>query len=186
MNLKAIVRTYVMQFRPNSQAELEWFKQKPTLVSAIQFATLAINSRGKRYSHQRRLKKAVLEEAKHILLSNRGVLAKCKTFEKLFVTINTLLEPVYGIGELYVYDTALRIGAHLDLLPTKVYLHAGTGIGAHAIGFTSAVGTIEVSALPKELQLLEPYEIEDVLCLFKKNVTEMSAEDMSPNRSWCG
>ena len=32
--------------------------------------------------------------------------------------------PIYRVGELYCYDTFLPIGAFLDRLPSKVYLHA--------------------------------------------------------------
>jgi hypothetical protein len=184
MNLQAIVRTYVTKIRPSSQAELKWFEQL-TLREAIQTAALATNSRGKRYSHQRRIIKVALEEAKHILLSNEGFLSNCITFDELFLAIDTLLRPVYGLGELYIYDTTLRIGANLGLLPAKVYLHAGTRVGAEAIGFTSDLATIEISNLPKEFQQLEAYEIEDVLCIYKKQLTASETEDLEFDSSWC-
>lgn len=69
MRLELIVRTYTMNIRPRVQFELDWFRQK-TLSSAVEFAAIAINSKRKRYSHQRRLKKTNLEKAKHILYSH--------------------------------------------------------------------------------------------------------------------
>jgi len=36
-----------------------------------------------------------------------------------------------GIGELAIYDTALRIAAKLRFEPAVVFLHAGTRIGAN-------------------------------------------------------
>jgi len=185
MNLTAIVRDYTTRIRSNSQAELKWFKQQPTLKAAIQFAALAINSKGKRYSHQKRIKSNALEEAKQILLSNESLLDSHINFDELFHAIDDLLKPVYGLGELYVYDTTLRIGANLGLLPAKVYLHSGTRVGAKAIGFTNDLATIEISNLPKELQQLDAYEIEDVLCIYKKQLTASETEDLEFDSSWC-
>ncbi len=188
-NYKAIVRTYISQIQPLAQAELRWFKEQPTLDSAIELAALAINSQGKRYSHQRRLKKANLQQAKSTLLANSRALKKCHDFEELFSVIETLLEPISGIGELYVYDTALRIGAKLSLLPKKVYLHAGTRAGAKVLGFDGKAQALEISLLPKEFQQLEPYEIEDILCIFESELSYenfiISGKVKSKSR-WCG
>ena len=133
----------------------------------MQFAALAINSRGKRYSHQRRLSRSVLERACTLLLANESKLTQCKDFDQLHSFLEALLAPIKGIGALYVYDTALRIGAKLGLLPSKVYLHAGTRVGARALGLDSKAKAIEILQLPEELQQLAPYEIEDALCIFK-------------------
>lgn len=56
----------------------------------------------------------------------------------MFHLIDTALETIPGLGELYVYDTTLRIGAKLNLFPDKVYLHAGTRLGATALGLRTA------------------------------------------------
>ena len=171
------------------QEELDWFKQLPTLSSAIELAALATNSKGKRYSHQRRLKKENLELVKTILLANSNLVKKCSSFDELFTLIETALQPVGGIGELYVYDTALRIGAKLNLLPGKVYLHTGTRVGAKALGFDGKAKALDVTDLPKELHQLEPHEIEDIMCIFKSELSKatirISERDIS-ERSWCG
>ena len=134
MNLKIIVRSYVSSIRPRLQNELDCFRQESTLHSAIKRATLAINSRGKKYRHQRRFEKKTLEQAKQALLANAMEIEQSKTFDDLFRLIDKKLESIKGIGELYIYDTALRIGAKKRLLPKKVYLHAGTRRGAQALG----------------------------------------------------
>jgi len=93
-----------------------------------------------------------------------------KSFNELFEIINSALINVKGIGELYVYDTSLRIGAKLNVLPEKVYMHAGTRIGARRLGYEGSIRFIEISDLPIEFQQLEPYEIEDMLCRFKDKI----------------
>jgi len=189
MNLKTIVRMYVQRIRPRAQAELDWFIRQPTLRDAIKNAALARNSRGKRYSHQRRIKRVAIQEALSILSNESDRIERSRTFAQLFRLINAALEDIPGIGELYVYDTSLRIGAKLNLFPNKVYLHAGTRLGARALGLRDA-GALDVSELPKQFRLLKPHEIEDVLCIFKDELTTLPATTPSPediaSRSWCG
>jgi len=190
MRPEAIIRTYITTIRPRANEELDWFRQQPTLSEAIRLAALAVNSKGKRYSHQRRLGKTVLEQARDILLENEKAIEACRDqdFNDLFTLLEQLLAPINGLGELYVYDTALRIGAKIGLLPRRVYLHAGTRVGAKALGFDGKAKTIEVSQLPDWLHQLEPHEIEDVLCIFKDKLTRAPERAMTEEfikRSWC-
>src|ERR1700683_1566062 len=141
MKLKAIARTYIRKIRPRAQAELDWFIRQPTLREAIENAALARNSEGKRYAHQRRIKRASIQEAFAILSDASQRIEHSHDFAELFQLIDAVLEGVPGIGELYVYDAALRIGAKLNLFPKKVYLHAGTRRGARAWGL-AAVPTL--------------------------------------------
>ncbi len=187
MKPDAIIRTYTTQIRPCANEELNWFRQQPTLSEALRLAALAINSKGKRYSHQRRLSKTVLEQARDILLESEKEIHQSQDFDDLFALLERLLSPIKGIGELYVYDTALRIGAKIGVFPKRVYLHAGTRVGAKALGFDGKTKTLEVSQLPEWLQQLQPHEIEDVLCIFKDklSVREHPMPEGLMRRSWC-
>jgi len=173
MRLKAIVRAYIKEIRPLAQDELDWFRSQLNLSEAVKYAGLAINRKGKRYHHQRRIPRGVLTQAEKILFANLEVIKQCSQFDELFDLIDVLLEPVDGIGELYVYDTVLRIGAKLNLSPVKIYLHGGTRQGARALGFDGKLKYIEPHDMPIEFQELEPREIEDVLCIFKSNLKRM-------------
>jgi hypothetical protein len=189
MKPEAIIQTYTKQIRPRAEEELDWFRQQPTLSKAIRFAALSINSKGKRYSHQRRLRKAVLEQAREILLENEKMIKACQDFDDLFALLAWLFIAIKGLGELYIYDTTLRIGAKIGFLPERVYLHAGTRVGAKALGFDGKAKAIEVSQLPEWLRRLKPHEIEDVLCIFKdwlKKAREQSISRSLIRRSWCG
>jgi hypothetical protein len=185
--LKAIVRTYVRKIRPRAQAEIDWFAHQPSLDAAIETAGLAVNSHGKRYSHQRRLKKAALRQALRALLHELEKIERSRDFDELFRLINAAVITIPGIGELFVYDTSLRIGAKLNLFPTEIYLHAGTRLGARALGLDGSAATLKVSALPREFRTLEPHELEDVLCIFKnelKTTAKPIVHDIA-KRSWC-
>ena len=81
--------------------------------------------------------------------------------------VRDAIGPIHGIGDLTIYDTALRIGVNLGLWPTRVYLHSGTRVGARALGLNWRAPHIEPDDCPAELQLLRPHEIEDCLCIFK-------------------
>lgn len=184
MSLELIVRAYKSKIRPYAKSELEWFRGQPTLVVAVEKAAMATNSKGKRHSHQRRLKKADIEKAKLILLTNLNEIEACKSFDEIFSLLEELVRPIKGIGELYVYDTALRIGGYLNLYPTEVYLHAGARTGARRLGFDGKESPIAVSRFPDVLRELEPREIEDLLCIFKDELaqeSEISLDDNKPN-----
>ncbi len=186
--IQSITHIYIQKIRPCAAEELSWFAQQPTLKSGVEFSALAMNREGKRYSHQRRLKKATLEKAKEILLANLGELKKSQSFDDLFLLIEKLLQPINGAGELYIYDTALRIGANMNLLPTKIYLHAGTRVGARALGFNTKCRVIEKQDLPLDFKDLEPHEIEDVLCIFKSELEKVDLNSIRDNildKSWC-
>jgi hypothetical protein len=167
--LGAIVAHYLANYSKNTERELEYYRRQPTIDTAVEVASLARLPSGKRAHHQRRLSSATLNAAWNALRDCD--LGECHDFHSLFCTIDKTVRPIDGIGELYVYDTSLRIGAFLQLSPAHVYLHAGTRAGARALGF-SGVYSIDVSELPREFGNLEPYQIEDCLCIYKDELAK--------------
>ena len=172
-NLAALVRVYERRFRPKSRAELATFCKEPNLEAAIRRAGLAQNPCGKRYSHQRRLTRALLRAASNVLA--RSNIARAADFDSLYALVDEVIGSMKGIGHLMVYDTALRIGAKLGLSPKHVYLHRGTRAGARALGLDWRRPHLEVEEVPEELQRLEPREIEDFLCIFHRELAHASA-----------
>ena len=67
------------------------------------------------------------------LCSKEGSIRVCESFDKLQDLIKETMKDILGIGDLYCYDTTLRIGAKLRLHPQTVLLHAGTRKGAALI-----------------------------------------------------
>lgn len=104
------------------------------------------------------------------LLAAQSKIAKAKDFEDLHQVVKALIKPIKGIGDLTVYDTALRIGAWLKIEPSKVYLHAGTRIGAKKLGLNVSHHSIEVNAFPRAFHKLKPREIEDALCHYRGEI----------------
>src|SRR5262245_3559797 len=115
--LAALVRSYRLHNRPRAVQELKFFKNMPSLGLAIHHAGLAIDSREKRFSHQCRIPLAALRAATSALQHAAGRLKTCASFHELHELLLELLGGLRGLGELYVYDTALRLGATLGHAP---------------------------------------------------------------------
>src|SRR5882762_597442 len=113
MNLRAVVRHYRMNHARNSEAELDSFRRETTLSAAVARAAIAKTPDGRRYSHQHRLKEADLAEAAKVLGRSFERLEEVTNFAKLHALLCAALGSRKGLGELYLYDTALRIGAKL-------------------------------------------------------------------------
>jgi len=167
VQLEAVVRHYIKQFRPRSEAELDVFRKQASDESAVRLAALAEDDRGRRFSHQHRIIEEALRGAASRLVPATAELARQPNFGVLKRKVEALLEPVAGLGELYKYDTALRIGARFARLPREVYLHAGTRAGAAALGLDASQRFLFMSDLPAALRVLAPHEVEDVLCIYK-------------------
>jgi len=163
-----ILRDYDQVHAKNGQTEIDWFgRQQPSLRVAIETAARAINDRGKRYDHQYRIWRAAIPRAVAALLAVEERIAGTNSFDELLHLIIGQLRGIPGVGELYFYDTAFRIGAYLGIFPTRVYLHAGTRIGAaRALSRVLREDALEMSELPSELQQREPYVVENIFCIY--------------------
>jgi hypothetical protein len=163
--LTRIVQTYLESRAEGEEKYLRYYAMQRTLPDAITKAALAELPSGKRFSHQRRIPRAVLERAREVLLGLNydGV----QTFDDLFQLVAAVLRPIRGVGELMVYDTVHRLGAFFQVRPVHVYLHAGVRTGAKALGLDTRKDKLAMSELPRAFQNLLPEQVEDCLCIFK-------------------
>ncbi|SRR5260221_6919262 len=167
-SLDALVQDYIRTDRPRQRAELEFFRRMPSLQLAIRAAGYAEDHRGKRFSHQRRLKRISLHAACVRLSGIQPVIRGVISFEQLLQLIEDALRDIRGIGELYCYDTALRLGAYLNLVPQVVHLHAGARLGAGALRLDVSRRSINPRTLAVALRRLRPHEVENFLCIFRE------------------
>lgn len=161
------------------EAEVQRFRNM-TLKEAIKKAAASRKENGHPYEHQQKnwnFWPDAIEAAIAILSDAEPRFRKCADFDAIHDLVQELLEDArpstHGLGPLYFYDVAFRIGACRGdaFLPTKVYLHAGTLEGARRVmpGERLKVGDVlEVSELPETLQQLDPWAIEDFLCYYAK------------------
>lgn len=174
MSLGAIIRHYLKHFQPIHEHELRWFQNQSSLEDALRIAGEAQDDQEHRYSHQRRVKSQAIREATRRLADSHDEIRGCSSFHELWNLLVLRLSPIQGIGELYIYDTALRIGAHLRLTPERVYLHAGTRIGVRKLGLVPARDGskqwLESKELPALLRDLAPSDVENLLCIYKSRL----------------
>ena len=166
-NWEAILRDYDRRQCCGCDEQIAWFQRQPSLRAAIDTAARAVDSRGRRFSHQYRIRRGAIGEATAALLAIEKQLARANSFEALFELVSKQLQDVAGIGALYWYDTAFRIGAYRRLFPLCVYLHAGTRTGARALGLDYRKNALEMSEIPAALLKRKPHEVEDILCMYK-------------------
>lgn len=177
MGLAGIIRHYLQHFQPLHDHELMWFRNQGSLEDVLRLAGQAQDDRGRRYSHQRRIKSDAIREATKRLTDAHDDLQGCSSFHELWSAVGLFLKPIQGIGELYIYDTALRIGAHLCLKPENVYLHAGTRTGARQLGLLSGRDDskewLQSNELPAPLRSLSPSDVENLLCIYKSRLPRL-------------
>lgn len=150
--------------------ELKWFASAGSLKHIIERAVLAECPHGNKHPHQRRIPKGVLKRAKKRLLKAKRRLQHCDSFKTLHQRITDLIHEkprIRGIGQLTLYDLALRIGKHKGWKPDEIYLHAGTREGAKRLLGKIRKDTLTRQDLCKELRQLPPYKVEDLLCVYK-------------------
>jgi hypothetical protein len=174
-SLDDIVADYCARVRERADAERAYFAGLPTLAAAVTAAGLAQDGRGRRFAHQRRMPDQVLLECVSALSEALPRLRQAPSFEDLHDAIREEIGGIHGVGRLMVYDTAVRIGAHRGLEPARVFLHAGTRIGARRLGLDSSAESLSVADLPAALRRLRPHEIEDVLCIYKDEFDSATA-----------
>lgn len=164
-SLASLVRLYQRKHGPRLTTYLDYFTTLQSLESAVRFACHGKD--GKIHGHQYLVGKAKIEQARTELERHTDMIAACTSFEELLALVEDRTNGIDRFGTLAVYDTSLRLGAHLGLWPEVVYLHAGTKKGCKALGVVTKGGTVEMAKLPKLVQALEPYQAEDFLCIFK-------------------
>jgi hypothetical protein len=169
--LEALVDDYIQWLRPERKHELSKFRTVRTDEGAISYAALARDPEtGEKHRHQSRIPQPSLEKSKRRLVKNLSLVRSTKSFQELIELINHLIRPIDRVGELCVYDTALRIGARFRHEPKKVYVHAGTRDGIRKLGLDSRRETIEMDELPAPIRKLRPREAEDFLCVYKDDL----------------
>ncbi len=165
--MKAIIADYIAKHREDAEKELRYFKIQRNLEDTVSLAALAKRPNGRRFSHQRRIPESVLRKVEKRLRAAIPTIRQAQSFDELHRIIEKELISIFGVGELMVYDTAVRIGAKLGLEPMEVFLHSGTRIGARNLGLNGGRRSIPVAEFPLPLQRLPAREIEDVLCIYK-------------------
>lgn len=164
MTLSEIVTDYIREHRDNTRAEMRFFEIQRDLTQAIRKAALCVLPSGERHPHQRRIPRMLLQLVEARLQEVQAHLRRAENFDELHRVIAERIGSISGIGSLTVYDITHRIGAYIGKHPKRVYLHAGTRKGAMIFHITG--DSFDPRILPRPFSRLQPYEIEDCLCIY--------------------
>jgi hypothetical protein len=140
----------------------------------------AIKTATGKSNHQKRIVPARLIEFAERLIENHIAISNAKNFDELIRIVQEKGNEIKGIGTLAVYDISLRIGAYLGFEPEKIYIHAGTKVGAiNLLGNENVKGrhTFEKEVFVTKcaaFQELCPADIENFLCINKKKLKQHS------------
>jgi len=134
VKISELIQDYRRRIGPCKDNDLAWIRERGSLAEAIEFATMARTRQGKRHPHQWRLRASAMKQGRDRLLGNQKALRRCRTFDDLLRLVEDLVLSIPGLGELYAYDTAVKIGVYLGILPERVYLHAGVRDGRRCSG----------------------------------------------------
>lgn len=132
-----------------------------------------------RHPHQNRLSNKTIKDASEefkVIADN-----KYPDFTALYEAVKEIGDRVSGIGALAVYDFSIRYGYSKGLQPEEeVYMHAGTLIGAESVlGKERKIKVwdkIPVSEFPKEMRKLNGLHLENLLCIYKKKLKEITSK----------
>jgi len=167
-NIVKHYKRYIDQCSENTlPQELEYFGSLSFNKMGLKKIANAKLANGKKHTHQKCLDKKVFPQVSDRLLNRQREISNVQTFSELFKKVSSIIKDINGVGPLMIYDTTLRLGAILGLKPQKVYIHRGSKEGAKNLGLNIKKGYLEKDELPNEFQDLEPYEIEDCLCIYK-------------------
>ena len=133
---------------------------------------------GRCHDHQYRIYCPAKEQFLNDLRKNSKVIQNSAGFESLYDNIERFCKKS-GIGELTVYDTAMRLGAFLEkhkggsFKPHEVFLHNGAMKGAMVL-FGRRVLARPCSRMPlsefaKLFPNKEAWDVEEILCVYKDN-----------------
>ncbi|SLM46796.1 conserved protein of unknown function [Nitrospira japonica] len=164
--LEQIVAQYISAYRSRAQEALDRIPTGTPPASAVEIAVWA----GKA-DHQRRLSPKSLSAFQKILLGKLHIIQNCANFDELHRSMEA--DRVHGVGKLAIYDIALLLGRYWGYLPERVYLHRGTRRGAKALsplGVDHRCDSLTVTDFPTSFHALQPYEIEDCLCIYEDHI----------------
>ncbi|MGZ9816184.1 hypothetical protein ACXM0N_09665 [Peribacillus simplex] len=183
-SLTELVEIYYRNHARNEDWKLSDFKNRCKLLEdLIEDAVWGKEPRLNRDKHQFRVPKQVLDEMVKILQDQAIVeeIKRCQSFDDILRIIYE--NRIKKFGSLAVYDTSLRLGAAFGHYPTVVYLHQGALDGANKLLGKDVVRKnskyfcgnpefpyISTDILPEPLSKVEPYHIENFLCIYKNNL----------------
>ena len=171
----AIVEHYRECVFPDIAADMAFYgDRRKTPAETVEIACRSIGPDGRLHSHQHRLGYLRMEQAADFLTPHSEALMAATNFTELHQRVSVLGGAGLRIGDLAIYDIAQRIGWYRGLAPEEIYLHRGTLDGDLALDPSATGKTLSPDNLPDEFRQLAPFQLEDVLCIYKAQIRRIA------------
>jgi len=193
-SLDAIVEDFQWRYvdRKKTDQVIAFCKSAPNLRIAIRRAVRSRDAQGKHHNHQSKVDITARMDLGEALIHSRSEIrhivaygAGAKDWEDdMFDLLHDHVVNCsgYGIGPVTVYDVAVRVGAFLNIEPTKVYVHAGVRKGLIALENAYArldIGPVLLTGahklprvpmylFPEPLVEMRADDVEDILCTYRE------------------
>lgn len=180
----------------------DWYRQADNLLKAIEKAFKSEDKKKNVHRHQRRVGRKILERARKKALEiyrEKNLSEKdLNTFDKIYAFVNLVRQEIPRFGELAHYDVSLRIAKYQGSKYlgcgnlTEVYLHRGTFEGAKAIFNAKEMDKsiqksnikegkrISINSFPYPLNTLSGDHLENLLCIYKKELKNQKISKEQP------
>lgn len=174
--MENLIKKYLSDHLQNFEAGLSFFRQDISFDTALKHAILSEDKNNRRFAHQKRIKKVILENKYFKISAFKKSMSEATHFEDILKIIENSKEP--GFGQLCCYDSALRIAEYKKISIDHIYLQAGALEGAKNLFnvynkklILISDRFINKSDLPEPLlKKLDEKVIEDFLCVMKAEI----------------
>jgi len=170
MNLESEIFNYQNRSLSDLQA-IRAYYESLSFERAIRGAATGMESNLKINSHQYRIGRKKGKVASEELFKYIDEIKHCESFEGIFEITERVRRSILGLGDLWSYDTALRIGFNLGFRPSRVYVQRGVVKGVRKLleGYLPKGRSLPLSVFPDVLHQFEPYVVENFLCIYGKD-----------------
>jgi hypothetical protein len=152
--------------------ELERFFQSLSFQSAIEYAASGATPHRKIHPHQRGIGVKLLRQSAVMLKKYTPAIRKARSFANLFIITEAVKTDLKGLGDLWSYDTALRMAFNRGktFYPPAVFIQKGSMKGIRKIFSKMPMKqrTLPLKIFPKEMHSLKSFEIENFLSVWGK------------------
>jgi hypothetical protein len=147
--------------------EYERFYKSLSFPAAIEYAASGVTPHRKIHIHQRKIGVKQLRQSAVQMKKFTPYIRKAKSFEELFMITEAVKSNMKGLGDLWSYDTALRMAFNRGktFYPKAVFVQGKVmrGVKRLFMRITEKGRTLPVKIFPKEIKQLKPFEIENFL-----------------------
>jgi hypothetical protein len=149
--------------------ELERFFRSLSFNAAIEYAASGVTPHRKIHPHQRGIGVKQLRQSAALLKKHGPLIRKARSFAHLFIITEAVKSDLKGLGDLWSYDTALRMAFNRGkkFYPQAVFVQRGVMKGIKKIFSKMPLKerTLPLKIFPREIKSLKPFEIENFLTI---------------------